>query len=86
MKPPRIEVEIGELRLSGVPACHRYSIADAFQSELGLLLTELGIPADVAGLTDLQSSLQLQWTGATPAEQMGRSLAQSIYRSWSRPR
>jgi hypothetical protein len=86
MRPARIEVEIDELRLTGVPARHRHRIADAFQSELGLLLSERGLPADSTAMAESSVPLRLNWTGDTTAEQMGRSLAHSIYESWTGPR
>ena len=45
----RIELEIEELTLDGVPVSERYRFADAFEAELDRLLREDGVSSDGPG-------------------------------------
>jgi hypothetical protein len=78
---PRIEVEIGELTLTGVRPADRCRIVRAFTGELHRLLREHGVPvsADRAAVTGLPPLP----CGGSPSR-LGRELARIVHEGLAR--
>jgi hypothetical protein len=71
---------VEELRLEGVPAAHRFAVAEALRAELGRLISEQGVPPRLlAGAAPTVPVVNP--TGLGPAE-IGRSVAAAIYEGW----
>ena len=81
MTPARIELEIGELILHGVPAHRSAAVAAALTGELTRLLTERGLPPKLAisGEWAGLDGLELSANDARTPEALGIRAAQSIY-------
>jgi hypothetical protein len=73
----RIEVEIGELVLTGVRRADRDQVAAAFQRELARLLRSRGLPAGF-GARDAVTSLP-PLPATTSPHRLGRALAQAVH-------
>ena len=78
---PRLELEIGELILRGLPYAQRHAIAAAIEAELTRMLAERGLPPGLATgetIPDVRLS-GLQFTeGARPGA-IGADIAGQIY-------
>ena len=73
----RIEVEIGELVLTGVREADRDRVAAAFRRELTRLLQSRGLPAG-AGTRDAVTGLP-PLPATTSPYRLGRALAQAVH-------
>lgn len=80
-RPPSVELHVEELMLDGFEPARRYAFGEAFESELGRLFSERGVPAaltqdiEIAHLNGGAINLK---PGAS-ADDAGIQLARTIY-------
>ncbi len=83
MKQPKIELQIGELILHGIPAAQRRDIATAIEQELTQLLGERGLPPQLAqgGSVPHVGVDDIRVTADAKAGDVGAQIARGIYGS-----
>jgi hypothetical protein len=83
--PLRVDVQIGELVLRGIPATDRGEVSLGFRQELERLLTGGDIPTGLTSPADI-TEIRTTWTppgaGADPRE-LGSLIARTVYGSFS---
>jgi hypothetical protein len=86
MKSGRIEVEIGELVLTGFPPEQRHRIGDAVRGELERLLAERGSPDSLrgGGAAERVDAGPVRLPAGASAGLSGRRIAGAVYRGLGR--
>jgi hypothetical protein len=81
MKQPKIELQIGELILHGIPAALRRDVAAAIEQELTRLLSERGLPPELAqgGSIPHVGVDDMRLAAGAKAGDVGKQIAQGMY-------
>ncbi len=77
-----IELHIEELVLHGFPGANAYEVGDAVQREIGRLLQERGLPANLPGNLHIDRLNGGTFTLSSPhqAIAIGNGIADSVYK------
>lgn len=86
MRPPNVDLNIGELVLRGLPTVDRHRIGPVVEAELARLFAEHGVPQSLSGGGEVArlDGGRFRVPAGARSEVVGARIAQAVYRGLSK--